>query len=100
MLLNRIVADLGQTNVKIERFIFWTPLTFHHIWLSESQSPPQNRNHVQTEARGAERPLRSREEHAAEEADEGAPGRLRLQRVPYVGGPPVLALSEEQAFDI
>lgn len=47
-------------------------------------SAPQRRSHVQTEASGAERPFRSGKEHAAEEADEGARGRLRLQRVAYV----------------
>lgn len=53
-------------------------------------SAPQRRSHVQTEASGAERPFRSGKEHAAEEADEGARGRLRLQRVAYVCGRPCL----------
>lgn len=35
-------------------------------------------NDVKTEARGVERPLRSWEEHPAEETDEGTRGRLRI----------------------
>lgn len=84
MLVNRIVVDLWQgcrRNVKIERFI-----SLHLIGTLIIASPPQSRSHVQTEACGAERPFRSGKEHAAEEADEGARGRLRLQRVAYVCG--------------
>lgn len=96
MLVNRIVVDLWQgcrRNVKIERFI-----SLHLIGTLIIASPPQSRSHVQTEACGAERPFRSGKEHAAEEADEGARGRLRLQRVAYVCGGPCLTgvLSQEE----
>lgn len=43
-----------------------------------------SQNHVRTQARGAERPLRGREEHPAQEADEGARGSLWIQRLTYV----------------
>lgn len=41
-------------------------------------------SNVRTEACGAERPLRSGEEHSDEEADEGTRGHLWIQRVTYV----------------
>lgn len=56
----------------LRNLIMWCPLC--------------SQNHVRTEACGAERPLRSRKEHSAEEADEGTWGRLWIQRVTYVWG--------------
>lgn len=60
--------------------MFGTNLISHGPRLSVRLS----QNNVRTEACGAERPLRSREEHPAEEADEGTRGRLWIQRVTYV----------------
>ena len=60
--------------------MFGTNLISHGPRLSVRLS----QNNVRTEACGAERPLRSREEHPAEEADEGRRGRLWIQGVTYV----------------
>lgn len=52
-----------------------------------------SQNNVRTQACGAERPLRSREEHSAEEADEGTWRRVRIQRVTWVFGASWLLVS-------